>query len=141
MDEDTTVSVRGVDLQTWKEFQKAIIDMYGNLYGYLGHELSRALNFWLEKNRLSITPTQAKTHSAKAVKEYVREAMESLGGEATIQQVCGYLREKYPEVNLGSISTGMSDLSTNGPPSSLYPMDQRILQRVSRGRYRLLRGK
>lgn len=139
MKEDTTVSVRGVDLQTWKEFQKTIIDMYGNLYGYLGQELTKALDYWLEKNRIGTTQSQTTPQQSKPIRVLVLEAMVNLGGEATIQQVSGYVRERYPNVNLGSISTGMSDLSVNGPPSSLYPMDQRTLERVSRGRYRLLK--
>lgn len=131
------MTVRGVDLQTWKDFQKAIIDAYGNLYGYVGQELTRALKLWLEKGGLE--EPKGKSQSSKTTKELIRDAMIGLGGEATIQQVVGYVRDKHGTFNANSISTSMSDLSVNGPPSSLYPVSQRILERVSRGRYRLLR--
>lgn len=46
----TTISVRDVDLDVWKEFQKRIIDLYGSLYGQLGTEVTEALRLWLEEN-------------------------------------------------------------------------------------------
>jgi len=45
----TTVTIRGVDLEVWKKFQKKIIDIYGNIYGNLGREMTKALELWLEK--------------------------------------------------------------------------------------------
>jgi len=47
-----TISVRDVDLDVWKEFQKRIIDLYGSLYGQLGTEVTKALELWLEKNKV-----------------------------------------------------------------------------------------
>ena len=148
MAEDTSVSVRSVDLRTWKEFQKAIIDKYGNLYGYLGPEVTKALQLWLN-DRVGDKPSvgtrakemPTKRHAAWALgtnAAKIEDAMNELGGEATIQQVISYLNHKHGNVNASSISTDMSDLALNGPPSSLYPMSKRILKRVSRGRFRLL---
>jgi len=139
MGEETTITVRGVDLDVWKEFQKAIIDKYGNLYGYLGQELTKALDYWLQNKQPSAQGGAQELKPGKSVKSMIKEALQSLGGEATIQQVSAYVKDRYHDFNLGSISTGMSDLSVNGSPSSLYPKDKRILERVSRGRYRLLR--
>jgi hypothetical protein len=139
MSGDTTVTVRGVDLETWKEFQKSIIDIYGNLYGYVGPELTKALKLWLEKSGSGTAAVRTKRQPGKTAKEMIREALTSLGGEATIQEVTGYIRDKYGLVNVNSISTDMSDLSINGPKSSLYPASQRFLERVSRGRYRVLK--
>jgi len=48
----TTISVRDVDLDVWKEFQKRIIDLYGSLYGQLGTEVTKALKLWLEKTKV-----------------------------------------------------------------------------------------
>jgi hypothetical protein len=157
MSEETTISVRGIDMKTWKEFQKAIIDQYGNLYGYIGPELTKALGYWLERRAGTSVPGTTRpdaTPTDEGVERHyvgpgpavfttnaarIREAMTHFGGEATIQQVCSYLNEKYPGLNQGSISTSMSDLSINGPPSSLYSEDKKFLQRVARGRYRLVR--
>lgn len=136
MSEDTTITVRGIDMMTWKEFQKAIIDRYGNLYGYVGPELTKALEYWLER-RVETPPVKRTTDT---IADKIREAITHLGGEATIQQVCSYLNERYPGLNQGSISTSISDLSVNGPPSSLYSEDKKFLERVSRGRYRLIEG-
>jgi len=46
---EITITVRGVDLEVWKEFQKRIIDIHGNLYGNLGIEVTHALELWLDK--------------------------------------------------------------------------------------------
>jgi hypothetical protein len=157
--EETTITVRGVDLHAWKEFQKAIIDGYGHLSGNLGIELTKALGYWLEKRIVSKgteevnTPEVKQTNSMNSISDFskyvqqsnhpsqsemIRDAMTNLGGEATIQQVQRYLNDKYRGLNQGSISTSMSDLSVNGPPSSLYPMDRRFLERISRGKYRIV---
>ena len=123
-------------METWKEFQKAIIDVYGNLFGYVGQELTKALRLWLEQKRVGV-PSAEVPVKGRTVKQMIREAITALGGEASIQEVAGYIREKHGLVRISSISTDMSDLAINGPPSSLYPMEERFLERVSRGRYRL----
>ena len=48
---DTTVTIRGVDSKAWKEFQRGIVSLHGNLYGNIGHELTNALKLWLERYR------------------------------------------------------------------------------------------
>jgi len=67
----------------------------------------------------------------------IKEAMSKLGGRASIQEVFGYIKSKHRGVNRNTVSTAMSDLSVNGPPSSLYPMSKRFLFRIGRGRYEL----
>ena len=51
--DDTTITVRGVDMETWKEFQKRIIDIEGNIYGNLGKKVTEALKLWLDKNSIA----------------------------------------------------------------------------------------
>jgi len=48
---DTTVTVRGVDSNAWKEFQRGIVSLHGNLYGNIGQEFTSALRLWLERRR------------------------------------------------------------------------------------------
>ncbi len=48
---DTTITIRGVDSKAWKEFQKNIVNLHGNLYGNIGQEVTNALKLWLERNR------------------------------------------------------------------------------------------
>lgn len=48
---DTTVTIRGVDSKTWKEFQSGIVSLHGNLYGNIGPEATNALQLWLGKYR------------------------------------------------------------------------------------------
>jgi hypothetical protein len=153
MGEDTTITVRGVDLDVWKEFQKSIIDKYGNLYGYLGPEVTNALKSYLGTSKPETRRTDYSSYAAKpdiprvldsagtkSVRDLILEAFHSLGEEATIQEVTSFIHQKYGNVNPNTISTSMSDLSINGPPSSLYREDQKFLERVSRGRYRLLKA-
>jgi len=46
---DATVTIRGVDSKTWKEFQTGIVNLHGNLYGNIGQEVTNALNLWLDR--------------------------------------------------------------------------------------------
>jgi len=48
---DTTVTIRGVDSEAWKEFQSGIVSLHGNLYGNIGQEVTNALKLWLERYR------------------------------------------------------------------------------------------
>jgi hypothetical protein len=150
MGEETTITVRGVDLEVWKEFQKSIIDKYGDIYGKLGPEVTNALRNWLEKGsseppKIDFTKYSIKVgvprvldpNGGMSVRQLILDAMKAKGSEAYIQEVISYIHGKYGPVNPNTISTAMSDLAVNGPPSSLYPMEQRFLRRVSRGRYRL----
>lgn len=79
------------------------------------------------------------TRYSKPIDQMIREAMESLGGEGSIQQVTDHIKSLYPEykVNPSTISTMMSDLSVNDPPSSSYPPVRKFLVRVRRGCYRM----
>lgn len=43
----TTITVRGVDPEVWREFQSGIVKMHGNLYGNIGEEVTNALSLWL----------------------------------------------------------------------------------------------
>lgn len=46
---DTTITIRGVDSKTWKEFQSGIVILHGNLYGNIGQEVTNALELWLKR--------------------------------------------------------------------------------------------
>ncbi|MFB0523243.1 MAG: AAA family ATPase [Candidatus Bathyarchaeia archaeon] len=46
---DTTITIRGVDTKAWKEFQRGIVSLHGNLYGNIGQEATNALKLWLER--------------------------------------------------------------------------------------------
>jgi len=48
---ETTVTVRGVDSNAWREFQTGIVSLHGNLYGNIGQEVTNALKLWLERYR------------------------------------------------------------------------------------------
>lgn len=67
----------------------------------------------------------------------IKESVLKLGGRASIEEVYRYIKSKRPSVNRNTISTAMSDLSVNGPLSSLYPMARRFLSRVGKGQYEL----
>lgn len=48
---DTTVTIRGVDANVWKEFQRGIVSLHGNLYGNIGQEATNALKLWFDRYR------------------------------------------------------------------------------------------
>jgi GTP pyrophosphokinase len=64
--------------------------------------------------------------------------MRALGGEASIQEVEGWIERHHPgEWRASTVSTLLADLTYPGNPSSQFTTSQRFLQRVDRGRYRL----
>lgn len=79
------------------------------------------------------------TKYSKPLRLMLLEAMKALGGERSISEVYNWIDSHYLDENVSrsSLSTSMADLSLNGPPSSLYTMNERFLWRVRRGVYRL----
>lgn len=134
----------------WKKFQENVVEKYGEVYGKLGPEVTAALKAWSEKPISKVrdldytkytlkpdVPAVLDPSGALSVRSLILEAMKARGGEANTQEVIGYIHEKYGPVNDNTISTAMSDLAVNGPPSSTYRTEKRFLRRVSRGTYRL----
>lgn len=70
--------------------------------------------------------------------EAIREAMDALGGEADAREVKAWVDARYPE-GWADITVQMADLTYPGNTSSTYPPDQRFLERIARGQYRLRR--
>jgi hypothetical protein len=66
----------------------------------------------------------------------IREAMNALGGEADARDVRAWVEQRYPG-QWADITVQMADLTYPGNVSSTYPLNQRFLERVDRGRYRL----
>lgn len=48
---ETTITIRGVDSKVWKELQRGIVSLHGNLYGNIGQEVTNALELWLDRYR------------------------------------------------------------------------------------------
>jgi hypothetical protein len=71
--------------------------------------------------------------------EAIREAMVALGGEAEAREVKVWIEGNYPG-RWADITVQMADLTYPGNSSSTYPLDQRILERIARGRYRMRSG-
>ena len=135
---ETTITVRGVDMGTWKEFQKALIDMYGTVYGTLGPELTKAIRERLEKIKADTESSDIKPIEKESLRKLIYGAMVALGGEGTISEVHAYLVQKYGIFD-HDVSTAMGDLSINGAPSSRYKEEYKFLERISRGKYRLIK--
>lgn len=68
--------------------------------------------------------------------EAIREAMDALGGEADAHDVKVWVDRRYPGA-WADITVQMADLTFPGNSSSTYPTEDRFLERVERGRYRL----
>ncbi|WP_316571415.1 hypothetical protein [Neobacillus sp. YIM B06451] len=71
--------------------------------------------------------------------EAIIEALQALGGEATISEVDEWVNRNYPN-RWKSSSTSLADMvpeDKGGNPSSLVPPHFRVLERVERGRYKL----
>jgi hypothetical protein len=72
--------------------------------------------------------------------EAIIEALEALGGEGTIQDVHQKVNEKHPNKWKDS-STALADMVPvylGGNTSSTVKDDFRVLDRVEKGRYRLI---
>lgn len=69
----------------------------------------------------------------------IREAMAALGGEADAREVKVWIDSHYPG-GWADVTVQMADLTYPGNASSTYPIAQRIIERVGRGRYRLRSG-
>jgi hypothetical protein len=67
-------------------------------------------------------------------------ALVDLGGEGSIQEVREWLDENYPNTwkDTGTALTDMVPESHGGNSSSAVKEDYRVLERVGRGRYRIL---
>lgn len=66
----------------------------------------------------------------------IKEAMIALGGQADIKKVKDWINHNYPNGWKG-VGTMMADLTYPGNKSSSVPVEERFLQRVDRGVYRL----
>jgi len=66
----------------------------------------------------------------------IEEALRSLGSEADVRDIEAAVEASHPG-RWRSVETDIADLVHPGSPSSGYPPEQRILERVRRGRYRL----
>jgi hypothetical protein len=70
------------------------------------------------------------------LREAIKEALLSMDGEASISQIKGFIEGKY-KGQWKNIDTAIADLTYPGNKSSTYPPQERILERVERGKYRL----
>jgi hypothetical protein len=78
-----------------------------------------------------------KTSNLKAA---IVEALASLGGSGTISEVSEYLNSKYPNKRkFNTIGRIMADLCPEST-SSFYSKKDRVLERIGRGKYRLIKS-
>ena len=68
--------------------------------------------------------------------EAVWQAMTAMGGERSIEEVRDWIEARYPNQWV-DIGTTMADLTSPGNVSSSYSEEQRFLERISIGRYRV----
>jgi hypothetical protein len=68
--------------------------------------------------------------------EAIYQAMTVLGGEAEARDVRAWVEVRYPKA-WRDVTSQMADLAYPGNASSTYPVHERFLERVARGRYRL----
>ncbi|WP_066300257.1 hypothetical protein [Bacillus sp. FJAT-29937] len=69
-------------------------------------------------------------------------ALNSLGGEGTIEKVANWVEKEYPN-RWKDIGTALADMvpeSLGGNSTSNTKEEFRILEKVSRGRFRLIRN-
>jgi hypothetical protein len=71
--------------------------------------------------------------------EAIIEAFKSLEGERTIKEIEDWVIRQHGTKwkNFGTAMADMVPLSKNGNPTSEVQSDYQVLQRVSRGKYRL----
>ena len=71
--------------------------------------------------------------------EAIREAFDALGGERTPSEIKSWIERRYPG-RWKDVSTAMADLTLPGTQSSGYKPEQRFLERVRPGVYRVRSG-
>lgn len=64
---------------------------------------------------------------AVTLKDVIKEAMEFLGGEGTIQQVRDFIESNYGP-RWKDVGVAMADLTFPGSRSSQYPLKERFLE-------------
>lgn len=74
-----------------------------------------------------------------SLRAVIKEAMWSLGGEATVKQVKDFIASNYG-ARWKDVETSMADLTYPGSKSSQYSEKDRFLERIERGKYRLRVG-
>jgi hypothetical protein len=74
--------------------------------------------------------------------EAVIQAFEELGKATTIKEMEEYVRKKHGNVwrDFGTVMADMVSIVHGGNHSSTVPSEFRILKRISRGRYALLKN-
>jgi hypothetical protein len=72
--------------------------------------------------------------------EAIIEALEALGGAGTIKEVNAWMEKKYPSrwKDTGTALADMVPVYLGGTTTSNVRDELRILEKVSRGRYRLI---
>jgi hypothetical protein len=66
-------------------------------------------------------------------------ALDDLGGEGTIKEICAWIETKYPNTwkDVGTALADMVPRSLGGNSSSTVSEDYRVLERIAPGKYRL----
>ncbi len=88
------ITVRGVEPRAWKEFQRGIVGMHGNLYGNIGQEVTNALGLWLERYRG--WESAAGTPSSRLAVSY--EDVGGLKGEIEMMKEAVEMPLRHPEL-------------------------------------------
>lgn len=73
---------------------------------------------------------------AQTEAEAIWQAMTAFGGDQTISRVTSWIAERYPG-RWKDVGTAMADLALPGNVSSHYASEQRFLERVDIGPYRV----
>ncbi len=71
------------------------------------------------------------------LRDAIVEALKSLGGSGSISEVTAYIHAKYGRERWKAIGTEMADMCPESE-SSLTPPNERVLQRIRRGKYTLV---
>jgi len=135
--------VRMYDILCWTiekwDIRKELTAPYGQPYRSLQSKISSISRKPSKKSIEKKTVRLLENGQARKCKDAIREALLYYGGEGTIEQAKSYIKSKYGS-KWKDIGTTMADLTFPGSRSSTYSLNERFLERVGRGRYRL-RGK
>lgn len=89
------------------------------------------------KKRPNINPKE----KSKKCYDYIIEAIKELGGKATIKQVENYIKSRYGNIcrDIGTLMADMVSLKEGGNSTSSVPNEKRILKRVNKGEYQIIK--
>jgi len=92
--------------------------VYEGEFQYVGHQGAQPTTFQLER-------VQAPIVRPKLTREWALEAVQGLGGVATVEQVVAFITERNPDYNVSNADADLRLLAVNSPSRTSHVLNKR----------------